>query len=506
MSHAHPYHPSPSDAAGAPAGRQWVRWGFIYGGILIGLMVIQLPRLADWAFFSFYDPGTALKGDALISMGMKPAIDFGYTHGLATLIIAHIGFAILGRTAWAFLAMTAFLELLMGMAIARFAAAMQLESWPRIFLICALPVAIMPCYLTLTHPLEALLLLWAIAEQASGKRRRALAICTACLFVKPSMGYVYGLFLVIFTLWDVLRKKGGVALLWKETWPAMAAGVGMGLLTAGVFGIRSLVLTILPLTGMKTYQDTHFGFLLGSGMDFWSPFRHSAGYYFITPAGIWLLCAGITIVLTLRFLPQLRRGLPDCRTETCVSMGLMLLAFLLGFYGWVKSWEYYAYLPILFLAAWLATVKISRRWLAALCALAILSQSTHAVLSVWSWTGKLQNRETGGLWIYPIQYQDWQAVQKATQGKRTLVLSNGFMLWMPQNWHMPLSWFPEPGIPTPLELGRIGHEILLARRVVTWNTYGNKNVWNNPAMAAEKARFKKVWSGNYFTVWARRKE
>ena len=165
-----------------------------------------------------------------------------------------------------------------------------------------------------------------------------------------------------------------------------------------------------------------------------------------------------------------------------------------------------AHLPILFLAAWLAAVKISRRWLAALCALAILSQSTHAVLSVWSWTGKLQNRETGGLWIYPIQYQDWQAVQKATQGKRTLVLSNGFMLWMPQNWHMPLSWFPEPGIPTPLEFGRIGHEILLARRVVTWNTYGNKNVWNNPAMAAEKARFKKVWSGNYFTVWARRKE
>lgn len=482
----------------------WFGWGLVYGGILIALMLIQLPRVADWALFSFFDPGTAIKGDVLISMGMKPAIDFGYTHGLATLIFAHIGFAILGRTPWAYLAMTAFLELLMGMAIARFAAAMKLKSWPRVFLICALPVAIMPCYLTLTHPLEALLLLWAIAEQTAGNRRRALAICTACLFVKPSMGYVYGLFLVIFTLWDVLRQRGGVALLWKQTWPAMATGVAMSLLTAGVFGVRSVMLTILPLTGMKTYHDTHFGFLLGSGIDFWSPFRHSAAYYFITPAGIWLLCAGITILLTLCLLPGFRRGLPDCRTETCVSIGLMLLAFLLGFYGWVKSWEYYAYLPILFMAAWLAKAKINRRWLAALCMLAILSQSTHVVLSLWSWTGKLHNRQTGGLWIFPIQYQDWQAVQKATAGKPTLVLSNGFLFWIPPNWHMPLSWFPEPGIPTGREMARIRRQIHSARRVVTWNAYGPLDVWNNPALAAEKARFKQNWSGNYFTVWTRK--
>ncbi len=509
MSHAHPHDPPQSDAAGAPTCRHLVRWGFIYGGILVFLMLIQLPRLADWAFFSFYDPGTALKGDLLISHGMRPAIDFGYTHGLATLIFAHIGFALLGRTAWAFLAMTAFLELLMGLAIARFAMQMNIRGGPRTFLICALPVAIMPCYLTLTHPLEALLLLWAIAEQAGGHRQRALAICTACLFVKPSMAYVLGFFLVVLTLRTVGIRKGAVRRLWREFWPAMAVMAGMSLLCAGVFGLRSLLLTIVPITGMKTYHDTHFGFLLGSGVHFWSPVGHSAAYYLITPAGIWLFCAGVTIVLTLGyFSPPARRvrsSLHAPQRETAVCIGLMLLAFLLGFYGWVKSWEYYAYLPVLFTAVWLTAIKVKRRWLAAICVFAVLSQSTHAVLSVWSWSGKLHNRQTGGLWIYPIQYQDWQAVQKATGGKRTLVLSNGFLLWMPPHWHMPQSWFPEPGIPTPLEFKHINNEILAARRVVTWNAYGRKDVWNNPAVAQAKARFKKVWTGNYFTVWARHK-
>ncbi len=467
-------------------------------------MAIELPRLADWAFFSFYDPGTALKGDVLVSMGMKPGIDFGYTHGLATLIFAHIGFALLGRTVWAYLAMTAFLEMLMGMALARFAAAMGLRSWPLIFLLCALPVAIMPCYLTLTHPLEALLLMWAIGEEAAGRRSVALAICTACLFVKPSMGYVYGLLLVLWTLWDFRRRHEGISGLWRRTWPALTTAVAMSLLTAGVFGWRSLLLTILPLTGMKTYHDTHFGFFLGSGLDFWSPLKHDPAYYIITPAGIWLLCAALTIWWVLRLLPRLRRGLPEAQVETLVSIGLMLLAFLIGFYGWVKSWEYYAYLPILFVATWLAMAKTSRRLVAGLCVLALLSQSTHAVLSLWSWTGKLRNRQTGGLWIYPIQYQDWQSVCAETRGKKTLVLSNGYLVWMPPNWHMPLSWFPEPGIPTRREMARIKAAADGARRVVTWNEYEALSVWNNPAMRANKADFKKVWHSHYFTVWAKR--
>ena len=89
--------------------------------LLLLLQLWQLPRIAGWTFFSFFDPGTALKGDWLISVGMKPAIDFGYTHGLASLVIAHWGFAVLGRTPAAFLIMTSVMEVLMALAIARFA-------------------------------------------------------------------------------------------------------------------------------------------------------------------------------------------------------------------------------------------------------------------------------------------------------------------------------------------------------------------------------------------------
>ncbi len=50
--------------------------------------ILRLPtwRSADWGQFAFYDPGTVLKGDMLLSKGYVPTVDFGYTHGLLSLL------------------------------------------------------------------------------------------------------------------------------------------------------------------------------------------------------------------------------------------------------------------------------------------------------------------------------------------------------------------------------------------------------------------------------------
>ncbi|MGC8553592.1 MAG: hypothetical protein ACP5O7_12115 [Phycisphaerae bacterium] len=503
--------------------RFWLLAGAI-AMVLLTLQLLELPRIAGWTFFSFYDPGTALKGDLLISMGMKPAIDFGYTHGLASLMVAHWGFALLGRTPMAFLLMTAIIEVFMAMAIARFAQAMQLSKPALWFLFAALPVAVMPCYLTLTHPLEAMLLLWAIAEQACGRRERALALCTACLFVKPSMAYVYGLLLIIWTLADWSRHERNLAGLWRRTAPAIITGVLMAAAMIWRFGIRSLLLTIIPITGMRTYSDTHFGFFSASGLRFWWPAHHSWLYFADTPAGIWLLMSEILLwVLVIGGLGHKPNRPMACSTvrvgglladwayarsywmETAISIALMHIAFVLGFYGWKNAWEYYSYLPVLFTALVISRCRARQVQLAAVLGLlAVCSQARSASLTLWCWHGKVRTHQTGYLWAYPQQYAQWQYVCQRVTGRRTLILTNGYLPWMPKGMSMPLSWFPEPGIPTAIEMHRLKGEALAAHYIVVRRDYGKFGLWANPAFAPVRRRFDLLWRGTYFSIWRAR--
>src|SRR5271156_1428761 len=184
-----PENPSLSGKSAIPPGtafflkHKWLILFITLAALVLGLMYYNLPDNYDWTFFGFYDTGTVIKGDQLITdYGFKPAIDFGYTHGLATLIVSHWGFDLLGRTPSAVLIMMAVFEALMALAIARLVMAMQTNARAGIFLFCALPIAVMPCYLTLTHPLEAFLILWALAEHACGRRGQALALCAAAIF------------------------------------------------------------------------------------------------------------------------------------------------------------------------------------------------------------------------------------------------------------------------------------------------------------------------------------
>lgn len=476
---------------------------FSLAGLLLLVQLIELPKIADWSLFAFFDPGTAFKGDVLISAGMRPAIDFGYTHGLAGLIFAHWALMLFGRNPTGYILTTSCLEILMAGAITVFMRAMNASRPAVLWLLCALPLAVMPAYLTLTHPLEATLLLWAIAMQAQGNRRIALLLCTICLFVKPSMGYVYGLLLLILIFWDYIQHGESIRYLFRQLLPAMVGGIIVALGCIRQFGLQSLLLTIIPITGLRTYTDTHFGFLFGRGQRFWSPEYHGLLYYLITPAGIWLAMLLVIIWQLPRLLMHFKSGPPDRRTESLVCLGIMQVAFVFGFYGWRHSWEYYSYMPVLFMAGLLTIHHINRRRVIILCVFAILSQATTAVIGGSGWMIKVRNRYTGGLWAYRRQAAEWNHVVHLTWDEPTLVLSNGFLPWMGPGMYMPSSWFPEPGITTPPELRRVERETDRAMFVVTWRSYGNKALWRQPVFKPYARPFVALWRGKYMTVWVR---
>ncbi|HTV49430.1 MAG TPA: hypothetical protein VMG59_13410 [Phycisphaerae bacterium] len=510
----------------------------------------QLPTIADWSQFAFWDPGTTLKGDLLLSLGMKPGIDFGYTHGLASLEIARWGFALLGRTPAAFLIMTAVMEILMAIALARLAVALRLSREGIIFLLIALPIAIMPRYVTLTHPLEALLLLWALSQQASGLRPQALAICTACLFVKPSMAYLYGLILLIWTIRELLLSREQIfARLVSQTWLAILTALLMAAALAWRFGVHSLLLTVFPTTGVRTYQAFSFGFLSSGLLQFLFPDYHPWFYYLVTPAGIWiimsLICAVgmlVAVVLLLR-----RRKISaiidpigtwsqsDHRVETILSIGVMHLIFILGFYGWKDAWQYYSYLPVLFTAVFISNLgffslrvylsasniqpRVETRGLsagfpprailtgrrlrfaAALSFLALASQTSN-IQAAWNgWSTKVRTQQTGYLWADKDQLAQWNKILAKIDNKPTLSFTFGYLPWMPPGMSMPLGWYPVEGLGTPLEIARLQSEILNSQYVIIWNAFRPHDPWDNSEFAKIRGKFTLVLKTQDFSLW-----
>ena len=173
------------------------------------MFLAQLPMSYDFANFVFYDPGASLRLDHLIAQGYQPTLDFGYPYGLLTLMIGRAFFALAGRTPASYLLFMFLAEAAIVWGIWRLAARW---NWLTIcFLLAAMPHAIIPVYVHLTHPLEAALILHILADLAIGRRARALALATACLFIKPSMAYGLGLILLIWMSLRALREKKGWA-------------------------------------------------------------------------------------------------------------------------------------------------------------------------------------------------------------------------------------------------------------------------------------------------------
>src|SRR6478736_744167 len=73
------------------------------GIFLLGLL-IQLPRVADFEKFAFYDEGAWLHLDQLFASGKMPATDIGYSYGMLPIILSRGWFALTGRTPWSFIA------------------------------------------------------------------------------------------------------------------------------------------------------------------------------------------------------------------------------------------------------------------------------------------------------------------------------------------------------------------------------------------------------------------
>ncbi len=238
-----------------------IRLCLLFGFEVVVLHLANIPHGLgfDWAFD---DRGANLTIQYLLSRGYRPGLDFGYPYGLLPLAVGRVWFALFGLTPVACWIAFLVCELMTAVGIARFSAALQL-GWSGIAVIfAAMPVAVQPGYPNLAHALEAAFIANALAEQAADRLPRALALTTAAVFSKPSMGYFYGLLIAILLLHNWWRQPGArLAHLTRTMLPAAIAGLSLSAVLAGMYGISPLLHQFLPTTGMRLYRASHFGFL-----------------------------------------------------------------------------------------------------------------------------------------------------------------------------------------------------------------------------------------------------
>lgn len=466
----------------------------------------QLPTIYEFANFVFFDPGVTLRTDKLLAQGYVPTVDFGYPYSLLPLIIGRVFFALTSRTPAAYILFMFLAEAVILVGFWRIA---KQYGWLiTAFLVAAMPHAIIPVYVHLTHPLEAALIIHTIADLASGRRARALAIATVCLFVKPSMAYVLGFLIIVLAIVQLVRQRKS----WKEFFsflrPAIFTGATCLTICSACFGLTPTVTALIPINGAQSYKALGFGFF-GNGKTFWLPklggFAQFTKYYSQTPAGFWIVCtlllACFGVISLLRLLTN-----PTHKHEAIAIIAICHFVFLFTFFGWPGSWTYYSSLLVAGVALGLATFRIRPVLLVAMILLALAGNLERYQITINAWKWMKRSPESAGLWAFPDQQEEWNHARTLAGDHRIYYFNNGCAELLYPNIDSPISFFLSPDQQAPIEFDRIRHQLDQAAVVVTFNQAPALDPWNWPEFAAQREKFAETWRGVYLTVHERKRQ
>jgi hypothetical protein len=469
------------------------------------LSLVQLPLSLSWESFAFMDPGANLAVQTLLDRGLVPTVDFGYIYGLLPLLIGRLWFSVLGLTPFAYAAAMLVVDLLIAWGLARCLSALKAGLTGVALVVIAMPWAALASYINLAHGIEAILICHALADHSLGRRSRALALLTACLLVKPSMAYVYGLLLVLLIVRDEAPR--GIRGVVRALAPSAATGLVLLLVCGCWFGVKPLVNSLLPLAGAANYRYMNYGFFRGTGRRFWLPDNVWPAFYLVTPAGHYLVgTVALFGAAIAAFLRQVHSpsDTKDYRDEAIACCGVMQLIFLTAFYADFMSWTYYYYILIIGLVGVSARGRRAAA-LVLLIALAALVGDKYQFSWIKShWVTTHRTAEMAGLWTSEDDREEWHRVLETIIGPNVSVLStNGEGLTTILPGFAPAeTMFLVPGIPLESDLRRKLDQVASANFVLIRNHTTNRpflDLW--PEFRAALDGCELVLSSTQYTIY-----
>ena len=445
--------------------RRWTSWVFddvraltaIFVFECLILSVLQLPTSLSLRWFIDSDLGSNLTVQKLLDRGLQPMVDFGYIYGLAPLVLGRLWFRVFGLCPAAYTAAMTVIRIIIAWGMARCASSLKVGPAGVALMIIGMPLAAQPTYLNFAHAVEAALICHALADQASGRKPRALALTTASLFMKPAMAYVYGLLQVILI---VRSGRGlGVRSILRALLPAALTGLVMASILAAWFGPMVVARSLLPVSGAEVYRLHHYGFFLGKGRVFWLPENPSLRYYLLGPAGHYvagLLVLAVASAVAIRRLKRLRIGQSDPVAEVVVCGGVMQIVFVAVMYADWASYQYYYNVLIIGMAGVAAMGRRASLMVGALALAMVLGYKWPINNEIRAWKSGSLSSETAGLWCSEDDRRELLQIRALLDDQPASFLTAGggcFEIIVP-GFAPAENWFLVAGIPTAVELGR----------------------------------------------------
>lgn len=465
-------------------------------------LVALMPTLFFFERFAFGDCGWPLTTDALLAEhpDWVPSRDFTYFYGLLTLPVDRAVFAVFGRRPEAVVGIFAFCALAIAFGAARTMAALQLRWLPSLYLIaCSALVAIPRGFPSPSHALEAALLMNAIAEHAAGRLHRALLLALLAVLFKPSLGYVYGLYLVI----AILRHPQPGLPRWRGLVPAAIAGVALVAGLSAMYGFEAVVRTQLPFTAMDAYRDADFGFFRGVGREFWDR-EPSTKFFLDDVAGFWLASSVVLLISAVRALWRWNEPGSNI-TVVCAMLHAVFVGMLFG-NRW--SWIYYPYILFVGTAVALNTWPVSIRSILSVAFIAVaLWKQDHWV---WDdetvlWETWVRTPETGHLCSPPAEAELWGRVRelgRQNPGRVFVLTRMGCPHLIAPEVDAPHSWCLIRAIASAEELNRVREQIRNSEWIVSPAWHDN-DLMTWPEFAEDLKPFREEGSTPFFRMYHR---
>jgi hypothetical protein len=486
------------------------------------LYLLRLPLLYNFNSFAFWDSGAFLVAHYLLQQGHQPFIYFGWQYGLLPLFIQELGFRVLGASPASFLLLSAPCALTVAVVMGRFAL-LEGAIAGRILLILTLPM-VLAFELDMPHSLEPALLSLGLLSQAKAKYGRALGFATAACFTKPSMGYLYGLvlLLLIFCGYDALTttdrnsaaadpnqsRRSQLSRTALTMVYALATGLGLSLLLSISFGWSAVFHSLLPSGGMRAYQALHYGWRqIGHGL-FYFPGVKPA-YYIGTPVSFWACATVYLIIAAFCILWSTVRGhLRKLKThEIVLTCAVLHISFIVLMYGSPSSWTYYAFVLVvgtIATASWPRTGAV----LGTLCVLAAASNYGAFKTSISAWKSMRIDSSTAGLFAAAPERSEWMDVASLVSHDKAALFSNFGEAQLLFPWlSRPTAALMISGVASRGDIERTEHELRTANLLIIPTTPQPGNAlrdWPNSEFSDVLLNMAPVYKGTYFEVYRRR--
>ena len=472
----------------------------------LAINLARFPESMRFDRFAFCDHGANLTLQYLIANGLRPSLDFGYHYGLLPALVGRVWFVLFGATPWAYQAAMVVADLLCAWAIAKILSQLKIGRVGLALTIITLGYSFQATYVNFAHAIEAVLLSCALAQQASGSRANALALTTAAVFSKPSMGFAYGLLLIILMVRDLARTGFSLRRISDAFGPAAVVFAGLAAVLLMVYGPATFIHTSFPIEGASAYHSMNYG-LFSAGQQFWDPHELPWQFYFIDVAGFWI--AGTLFLFGSTLLKLYNRDQQQTslrRAEVIATCALLHFAFLVFFFGNQWSWIYYSYFLMIGVALACDLGPAGHRIGAALCVLALLSWTDVAYWTCRWWQSTAPDTATAGLWAPADERGEWLKVRAMARGQKTLMLDDmGAAELLFTGFENPVSLYLIRGLMTPGDIDRKLEQLSNAQVVIVPITIAAcSGTPDAPELRDALKSFEPTWSGKHFEVFRRR--